>query len=197
MKHPDMPPFQTIVGLQAGLLGLGFILLKQLPQPTSQLGKLGPAAWLWGLIAALVTYALLAGINRYSKVMQRNTLATLGRLQPLFARLALWQLVLISALAGIGEELVFRAFLQPFISSYSNMWVGLIAASLVFALLHFMSWIYFVLAFAMGLLLGAAYQLSQGLVLVMVWHGVYDLLALWVLVHAPQLLGLPAKPLAR
>lgn len=197
MKHPDMPPFQTIVGLQAGLLGLGFILLKQLPQPTSQLGKLGPAAWFWGLIAALVTYALLAGINRYSKVMQRNTLATLGRLQPLFARLALWQLVLISALAGIGEELVFRAFLQPFISSYSNMWVGLIAASLIFALLHFMSWIYFVLALAMGLLLGAAYQLSQSLVLVMVWHGVYDLLALWVLVHAPQLLGLPAKPLAR
>jgi membrane protease YdiL (CAAX protease family) len=87
--------------------------------------------------------------------------------------------------------------LQPFISSYSNIWVGLIAASLIFALLHFMSWIYFVLAFAMGLLLGAAYQLSQSLVLVMVWHGVYDLLALWVLVHAPQLLGLPAKPLAR
>ena len=194
MKQPF---FYTLAGFQAGTAGVAWTLLQVVPQGTSELGKMGPLAWLWGLMAALLSYALLAGANRYSKRMQRHTIATLQRVRPLFTRLSLWQIVVISALAGIGEELLFRAFLQNLITGYSSIGLGLGLASLVFALLHFMSWFYFFITLLMGLLLGAGYYLSQSIVFVIVWHGVYDLIALGVLVHAPQLLGLPAKKQAQ
>lgn len=186
--------FYTMVGFQAGITAFALILLQLLPQANTQLDKLGPMAWLWGLVAALLSYIVLAGINRYSQTMQRNTKATLGRMRPLFTPLALWQLIAISMLAGVGEELLFRAFLQPFIGAYSHVWIGIALASIIFALMHFMSWLYFILTLIMGLLLGVGYYLSQSLVFVIVWHSTYDLIALWVLVHAPHLLGLSAKP---
>ncbi|WP_052480864.1 CPBP family intramembrane glutamic endopeptidase [Gilvimarinus agarilyticus] len=185
------PSFYTMAGFQAGIAGVAAILLQVLPQGASEFGKMGSLAWLWGLMAALLSYTLLAGVNRYSNLMQRHTFATLQRVRPLFTRLTLWQMVVISALAGIGEELLFRAFLQNLISGHSNIWLGLGLSSLIFALLHFLSWFYFCITLLMGLLLGAGYYLSNSILFVIVWHGVYDLIALWVLVHAPQWLGLP------
>ncbi|WP_049722806.1 CPBP family intramembrane glutamic endopeptidase [Gilvimarinus polysaccharolyticus] len=183
-------PFTTMIKWQSIIIVIALIMLQLLPQPISWFGNLGLAAWLGGIALALLSYGLLMLINRYNQAMQRFTVTTMGSVRPLFTPLALWQLTLISVLAGIGEELLFRVFLQPLISSYSNAWIGIGLTSLSFALLHFMSWLYFILTLIIGLLLGVGYYLSQSLIFVMVWHGVYDLIALWVLVHAPQLLGL-------
>lgn len=185
------PAFITLAGFQAIPLVLGWALLALLSQPSLALGTLGMAAWSWGLIAAVITYALLAVLYRYSRTVQHSMFVTLGKMQSLFVRFSWGQLVLISVLAGVGEELLFRVFLQTFIAEYSHAWVGLGVASILFALLHFISWVYFVLTLVIGLLLGLGYHLSQSWVLVMVWHGVYDLIALGVLVYAPQVLGLP------
>jgi membrane protease YdiL (CAAX protease family) len=80
--------------------------------------------------------------------------------------------VLVSLLAGFGEELFFRATLQPAL--------GLWPAALVFALAHTgvsvspakLAFAAFV--FVMGLLLGTLY-VRAGLVAAMVTHAVYDL----------------------
>jgi membrane protease YdiL (CAAX protease family) len=197
--HPSTvtPSFWLLAGLQLGLVALAILLLAVWPQPLNRWGTLGAAAILWGVIAAAVTYALLAAASRYSTVMQRHIQPLLARVRPLFARLAWWQLLAIALLAGLGEELLFRVFLQPAIASFTSPWLAIAIASLVFAALHFLSWLYFLLTLVVGALLGAAYYVTQSVVLVILWHGIYDVIALWVLVYAPHLLGVAAAPQTR
>lgn len=86
-----------------------------------------------------------------------------------------FDMILVAVLAGFGEELFFRATLQPIL--------GLWPTSLIFALAHTgisfrpakMAFAFFV--FAMGLLLGTLYERS-GLVAAMIVHAVYDLVFL-------------------
>lgn len=87
------------------------------------------------------------------------------------ARPSTLDFVLLAACAGVGEELFFRAALQPV--------TGIIVAALAFAILHtgvpksrgvvtFAAYV-----FAMGLILGSAFQLL-GLGAAMAMHAVFD-----------------------
>jgi membrane protease YdiL (CAAX protease family) len=94
-------------------------------------------------------------------------------LVPLFSRFDLPSVIAVGAVAGIGEEWLFRGVVQPL--------VGWIAASLVFGFAHVggRSMLPFgVWASGMGLALGALAHLTGGLTAPMVAHGVYDMLAL-------------------
>jgi membrane protease YdiL (CAAX protease family) len=102
-------------------------------------------------------------------------------LVPLFSRFSAGAIVLVGAMAGIGEEWLFRGVLMPV--------VGLTASSIVFGLAHvggqrmlaFGVW-----ASGMGFLLGGLALLTGGLTAPMVAHGVYDMLALAYLRRGAQ-----------
>ncbi len=82
-----------------------------------------------------------------------------------------WHLLLISVAAGVGEEYLFRGFLQGH--------TGLIAASLIFGLCHFLTFGYFVFATLFGVFLGWFYQeLDHAILPVILAHAAYDWLAL-------------------
>lgn len=106
-----------------------------------------------------------------------------------FHDLSGWQIGALALAAGVCEELLFRGFLQPWLAYFSTPLVGLMVASVIFGLLHYASFIYFLVTATMGLVLGAVYWLSESLLAVVVWHGVYDLIALGVLAKFPHLLG--------
>jgi membrane protease YdiL (CAAX protease family) len=92
---------------------------------------------------------------------------------PLFSRFGAASIVITGALAGIGEEWLFRGVLQPL--------VGIALASVLFGVAHVgsRSMIGFgVWATGMGFLLGLLAQVTGGLIAPMVAHGVYDMLAL-------------------
>jgi uncharacterized protein len=94
-------------------------------------------------------------------------------LVPLFSRFGTASIIVLGAMAGIGEEWLFRGVVQPV--------AGWIVASLVFGVAHVggRSMVPFgVWASAMGLLLGGLAQATGGLTAPMVAHGVYDMLAL-------------------
>lgn len=92
-----------------------------------------------------------------------------------------FDLLLIALFAGFGEELFFRATLQPML--------GLWLTSLLFALGHIglsfnpAKLAFAVFIFAMGLLLGTLYERS-GLIAAIVLHAVYDLIFLLVVKKA-------------
>ena len=90
-----------------------------------------------------------------------------------FAGLALWQILAISCAAGVGEELLFRATLQSRI--------GLVATSVLFGMLHWLTFTYFVLATLTGLYLGWLFQSTDKLLVPIVAHALYDAVALLVL----------------
>jgi len=99
-------------------------------------------------------------------------------IRPLFLPCTLLDLAVICALAGWGEEMLFRGLLQPLLGEYLGTWAGVVATSLLFGLFHPISLAYFVLATAFGLYLGAIVLLREGLLAVMVAHGLYDFIAL-------------------
>lgn len=63
---------------------------------------------------------------------------------------------------------------------------------MLFGLVHYVSFTYFLVATGLGLVLGTAYQLSGSLELVMVWHAVYDMLAIYCLLRYPHWFGVRA-----
>jgi membrane protease YdiL (CAAX protease family) len=92
---------------------------------------------------------------------------------PLFARVRPVHIVLISLLAAIGEELLFRGAMQAE--------VGLVGASLMFGILHlggggtlaFGCW-----AAVMGFVLGGLANWSHGLLAPIIAHALYDVAAI-------------------
>ena len=97
---------------------------------------------------------------------------------PLFANCKTFDLAIIAFLAGMGEELFFRGWMQVVLADKFGLWLGILVASLIFGLMHYLSTPYFIYAFVTGIYLGLIYQGSENLYIVMVIHVVYDFAAL-------------------
>ncbi|WP_299944131.1 CPBP family intramembrane glutamic endopeptidase [uncultured Microbulbifer sp.] len=153
---------------------------------------LGGALWgalCFALIGAPAGFAAVIWLTRSNTVVGRTLRRHCNQLMPVFAGLSLGQIAVIAVVTGVCEELLFRGFLQVWWSQLSSPLSGLLAASLVFALLHWASRVYFLLTFVFGLILGLAYQTSGSLLGVITWHAIYDFLALTTLVYHPRMLG--------
>jgi membrane protease YdiL (CAAX protease family) len=111
---------------------------------------------------------------------------------PLFASESLASLALISALAGLGEEMLFRGLLQAGLAAWINgphgAWLAMLVASLLFGLVHWISSSHAVLATVIGIYLGCLFWVSGHLLVPIVAHALYDFLALVWLVrwHPPE-----------
>lgn len=103
---------------------------------------------------------------------------------PLFRDSTSADLALISVLAGLGEEILFRGVMQVGLSGWLGSTSGLLLASLAFGLLHAITPGYVVLATSFGIYLGWLYQATGSLVPPIVGHALYDFLVLWYLHRA-------------
>ncbi len=164
--------------------------------------KFGVIEWqLWGrsplaesmqaLLAALLTYALIYLICLQGGRFAVNLLADVQKITVHFAHYGWAKIAVIALLAGVGEELLFRVALQGWLSSHVSAPLAILVPAVIFGLLHFLSWSYFIAATIMGLAFGVIYHLTQSVMLVIIWHAVYDLIALGVMIKYPQWLGLP------
>lgn len=95
-----------------------------------------------------------------------------------FAACTLPELALISVVAGIGEEMLFRGVIQSAFSAWINPLAGVVIASLLFGLMHPITPFYILLAGLMGAFLGWIFIASGNLLPVIITHGLYDFLAL-------------------
>jgi membrane protease YdiL (CAAX protease family) len=110
--------------------------------------------------------------------------------RPLFASCGWLDLLLISALAGFGEELLFRGVFQAKLCEALGSKLGLIAASALFGLAHPITPAYVVLAGLMGAYLGASWIIFGNLLVPIVAHAVYDFVMLIAIVK----LGFAEEP---
>jgi len=100
------------------------------------------------------------------------------KIQPIFANCKLIDLAFISMLAGLGEELFFRGWMQGLLTDKFGLWLGIMLTSLFFGLAHYISKEYFIYAALTGIYLGLIYQVSGNLYIVMGIHALYDFIAL-------------------
>ncbi|MCC5858478.1 MAG: CPBP family intramembrane metalloprotease [Ectothiorhodospiraceae bacterium] len=145
------------------------------------------------LIAVLATAPLVIGFRATANARSpwfrdldeliRPTLTTLFRDRSEGA------VVLVCLLAGLGEELLFRGFLQAWLSELLSPWMGVALAAVAFGLLHFLSFTYLVIATALGLYLGVLYELTGNLLIVCLVHALYDWAAIRYLLDNGELSG--------
>jgi membrane protease YdiL (CAAX protease family) len=136
----------------------------------------------WGIAATAPLCAALAWClhTRLSPVARLVRLVD-ERVRPLFAGCSLLELAMIAALAGAGEEALFRGVLQPTLADHLPDWTALTATGILFGLVHFLTREYALAAALVGLYLGVIFLLSGNLLVPMLAHGLYDLIALALL----------------
>ena len=172
------------VFVEGGLALAAWLLGWLFGVPTWQAIRWDLDGIVWGLavtgpmvvgLVAVVRWPVgpLARIKRFSDEVVR----------PIFAPCTLLELGLICVLAGLGEELFFRALLQTAFSGLWGPWVGGPAAAAIFGLLHMITPTYAVLAAGMGVYLGCAWLATGNLLAVVVAHAAYDFIALVYLVR--------------
>lgn len=135
--------------------------------------------WLTLPSGASHTYSALIGLafGALVVVLTKPMVAKLSwarnlhnELRPLARGISTVGIVMLAALSALGEELLFRGLLQPF--------MGLVPQAVVFGLVHQIPgksrWVWVVWATVMGLLLGATFQLTGSLLGPVLAHAVIN-----------------------
>jgi len=97
-----------------------------------------------------------------------------GFVRPLFAEWSIPQLLLISVLAGLGEEYLFRGVIQHGLSAYLGTPAAIICTSILFGLCHFISPTYAIAATAIGVYFGIEFIMCKSLIAPILSHALYD-----------------------
>lgn len=97
-----------------------------------------------------------------------------------------YELAYVAILAGIGEEILFRGVLQPWMEEIWGRFPALLVSNLLFGLAHSVTPLYAVLAALTGLYLGWILDAGgeRNLLVPIVVHTAYDLAAFFILVAA-------------
>lgn len=178
----------TALLLEGALVGLAFLLGWWWKEP-----PLRYLHWSWSdlWISVLGTLPLIA----FVVLLDCYPLGPLRRLRDecidiwnaLLQSSGWWDLALYSALAGFCEEVLFRGVLQPAIAYHLDAPAGILLAALLFGLAHPLSISYVVVVFLIGIYLGVLLEVTDNLLVVILIHGLYDLVAMaylkWRLSH--------------
>ena len=154
-----------------------------------ELAPFATLAWTWRGLAwgIAATAPLLLGLGW----CLRTTLAPVARLAqvaeqriaPLFAGSGPLALALVALFAGLGEETLFRGVIQPALAMHLPVWAALAATAALFGLAHWVTPTYALLAGIVGAYLGGLLLMSGNLLVPIVAHALYDLVALTLLVR--------------
>jgi membrane protease YdiL (CAAX protease family) len=183
---------QTVVLLavlvEGGLLVGASFLGWALDQPPLLHFAWTASAVLWGVAATLPLLALFFLLLRWPVgPLKRIQRFSEDVIRPLLAPCSVVDLLGISVLAGLGEEMLFRGVLQEaFTGWFHNVWVGIAVASVLFGVLHSITLAYAVLAAVMGAYLGLVWLYADhNLLTVIVTHALYDFAVLLWLLRGP------------
>lgn len=170
---------------QAGLVLVALVLGWLTGTPAFARLSLDASGLLTGVLATVPVLALVLG-SLWARVPAVDALHDVARrlLLPLLKEASIAQRILLCLLAGVGEEALFRGVLQCFIAEQAGALTGLLLASALFGLVHWVSWAYALFAALLGLYLGVAFVLADNLLVPIVIHGLYDLVLVgWLLMR--------------
>lgn len=131
----------------------------------------------WGVLGAIPTFALFYVTYCYPVGQLRKIRDFLSReLGPSLASLRWYDLILLSVLAGVSEELLFRGLLQP--------WLGPTWSNILFGAVHWITPLYALFAFVIGYYLSWLMAVIEptNLLTPIVTHAVHDYLAFLMVV---------------
>ncbi|MEL7497177.1 MAG: CPBP family intramembrane glutamic endopeptidase [Planctomycetota bacterium] len=107
-------------------------------------------------------------------------------LRPFFAESGFVELVIISLMAGVGEEIFFRwclqggtmALLEPLMGELTAAIISIVAIGVLFGLCHWVNNSYFVIATLAGIYFGLVMWITGSWLIAAISHALFDLAAL-------------------
>lgn len=105
------------------------------------------------------------------------------RVAPLFAGSGPVVLVVVALLAGLSEEALFRGVVQTALVAHLPLLAAVAVTAALFGVAHWITPTYAFLAGIVGAYLGALFVLSGNLLVPVVAHALYDVVALVLLVR--------------
>ena len=185
----DIRSIITLVGAQSLLIPISVGIAKFMNLPNNGLGvgfEWTSAAAVQGLrwtVPLFAIAAIMQFIEPYSEALQgvteatqRSVLAVMGKKRRL--GYALVVSMLLGAVAGWGEEWLFRGVFQTLLSERFSSNIALAISGIVFGLLHAVTPVYALLAGLASVFFGYLYNVSGNLAVPMICHAVYDVGAL-------------------
>ena len=138
----------------------------------------------YGVAATLPLLGLLRWCLRTEWVPVRRLVNLVeGHLAPYLAGASPGGIVLVSLMAGIGEEVLFRGVIQAGLADRLPAWLAVGIAAVLFGVAHWLTVSYAVFATLIGVYLGILFLVTGNLLAPAVTHALYDVVALSVLVR--------------
>lgn len=176
--------FESLLAVAAVVVGaaLGFSPLERLPLSREALPEMARAAG-WGLLATLPLFAGLGLLERLPlRPLVRVRSVVDQFVKQLLQGTSLLDLALLSLMAGVGEEVLFRGLIQAGLAHWmggtQGVWIAIAVASITFGLAHAITPTYAVLATLIGAYLGWLFVATDNLLAPIIAHAVYDFGAL-------------------
>ena len=132
----------------------------------------------WGALGTLPLYGLFLLSDRLDATREIRRFL-IDKMGPLLAACSGPELLYLGLLAGITEEILFRGLLQPWLELDWGWLGGLVFSNLAFALVHWITPVYALLAGVCGLYLGLMLDVGpeRNLLTPILIHALYDFLA--------------------
>ncbi len=138
----------------------------------------------YGVAATLPLMGLLRWCLRTEWAPMRRLVHLVEEhITPYLASVSAGGIVLVSLLAGVGEEVLFRGVIQAGLAERLPAWLAVGIAGLLFGAAHFLTLSYAVFATLLGSYLGILFLATGNLLAPAVTHALYDVVALSVLVR--------------
>jgi len=144
-------------------------------------------AVLYGLSGTLPLFIIYLAMEQMPiDAVQKIRKILLETLGPSMHKYNWADLLVLAAIAGISEEILFRGVIQPWIENSWGITAGLIASSVLFGLVHAVTPLYAVLATGVGIYLGLCldYDTERNLLIPIIIHATYDFLAFLVIMRS-------------
>ena len=182
----DLEPDRTTILILSVVTFIGCVVLSHLGCWMAGIDLAGmltfsPHSLLMGLLTSVPMLVMLAFVRFAPFEWSRRLWETPSRvLGDGLTRLSILDVASVALMAGVGEELLFRGFLQEWLTSYGLLW-GLVIPNVLFGLLHAMTLAYAVGACLVGLCFSCLLHFSPEIDLtsLMTAHATYDFMA-WV-----------------
>lgn len=149
----------------------------------------GVLAWSLLWTVPLVALLLAMPLGRHWPWLRETMEFVEQVLVPLFKGAPFGAIALVSVLAGVGEELLFRGVIQDGLALQFGFIPAFVVAALIFGLAHAITPAYFIIATLMGAYLGLIYHHSGNLLIVVIVHALYDWIAIHFYVRRARLAG--------
>lgn len=169
----------TATIFEAGLLVLAVGVGWYLAAPPFRQFQIRLHVLLWGFLATIPPILVLLWCSHSKWGPLVRIVSEVERdILPTFSNCSLFDFALISIVAGVSEEALFRGGIQQWLSGPLSPWGAMVFAGILFGLLHLITPAYAVLGAGIGIYLGWLMVVSENLLLPIEVHVLYDFLAL-------------------